>query len=177
MSKHPWRRLGLALLLLLAAAASAGAQIPPPPYAYIRGTDIGRDTVSASKFPIPKGSPDVWLRISFRNLGYYLHRQGWGIFVKHLILRTKAGPYHQWDTRPGSGHPLLRVESEGRLVNRLDGNIAGFNPPEYVTVDLFIADDGTVAARHTPLEIEIATLDGSYVVDVATHNMWDNKPQ
>lgn len=170
-------RLSTALIAASLSLAPAAAQIPPPPFAYIRGTDIGRDTVSNSKFLIPKGTPDVWLRISFRNLGYYLHRPGWGIFVKHLILRTKNGPYHQWDTLVGSRYPLLEVELDGNKVNRSDGSIAGFSPPEHVTADLLIADDGTVASRHTPLEIEIGTLDGTYTVPVAPYNMWDNKPQ
>lgn len=167
----------LALLLTLASAAPGAAQIPPPPFAYIRGTDIGRDTVSESKLPIRKGRPDVWLRLSVRNLGYYLKRPGWGLFVKHLILRTTGGPYHQWDTLAGSHYPPLLVELDGKRINRLDGSIAGFNPPEYATLDLFIADDGTIASRRMPAEIEIGTLDGSYTVPVSPENMWDNKPQ
>src|SRR5262249_2747317 len=86
-----WAGLMLAALLCLASAAQA--QVPPPPYAYVRGTDPGRDTVSTSKFQIvPKNKGDTLLRANFRNLGYYQGRPGWGIYIKYLILRTTNGP-------------------------------------------------------------------------------------
>ncbi len=170
-------RAGLAFAVMLSLATSATAQVPPPPYAYVRGSDVGRDTVGTSKLQIPKGHPDVLLRANFRNLGYYQGRPGWGIYIKYLILRTKAGAYHQWDTLPNGQGSLLQVEVDGRKVNRFDGSVAGFSPPADATVDLAIADDGTVANRHTPLELEVATLNGVYKIDVALYNINDVKPQ
>jgi hypothetical protein len=170
------RRLVATFMFASGLGNSAQAQIPPPPYAYVRGTDIGRDTVSESKVPVPKGKPDVLLRANFRNLGYYQGRPGWGIHIKYLILRTKAGPYHQWDTLANSARSLLQVEVDGRKVNRFDGSIAGFSPPNDGAVELVIADDGTVANRVMPLELEVATLDGVYKIDVALYNINDVKP-
>lgn len=159
------------------AAKPVFAQIPPAPFIYILGTEIGRNELNASKFKFPGGRPDVWLRMSCRNLGYYLGRPGWGHFVKYFILRTTGGPYHQWDTIPGNGYPLLQVVRLGKKINREDGSIAGFNPPMDGVIDLFITDDGTVASRHTPMELEIVTLDGKWTMEVSPYNMWDNKPQ
>ncbi len=158
------------------ATSASRAQVPPGPYAYIRGLDVARDFLSRGKLPVPDGRPDLWLRANFRNLGYYQGRAGWGIFIQHLILRTKGGPYQQWDTIPSSSHALLLVESGGNRVNRADGSIAGFAPPDDSAVELFISDDGSVATRHIPLELEVMTLDGRYVMNVASENFGDRKP-
>lgn len=168
--------LALALAGASAAAAPAWAQVPPPPYAYIRGSDAARDELSAGRVPLPKGRPDLWLRANFRNLGYYLKRPGWGIFIKSLALRTRGGPFHQWDTLPGSKNPLLLVQVDGRTINRADGGIAGFSPPDDAAVDLLIADDGSVATRHVPLELVVDTLDGPYVIGVAPSSLNDYLP-
>ena len=63
----------------------------------------------------------------------------------------------------------------GRRVNQANGSIAGFNPPRHEVVDLFIGDDGVLAARHTPLELIVQTLDGDYRMNVDLFNLWDNK--
>jgi hypothetical protein len=174
LSRRAVLTTGLAATIVPQAAV---AQIPPPPYAYIRGTDIARDFLSTSKVPLSKGLPDLWLRANFRNLGYYLKRPGWGLYIKHMILRTTGGPYHQWDTLPTSSYPLLLVESgtAGR-INRMDGSIAGFSPPDDASIDLFIADNAGIITRHVPIELETMTMDGPYVITVALANMGDVKP-
>lgn len=149
-------------------------QDPPPPFVYLVGRDIGRDLASASRSFIGDGIPDTWLRLNARNLGFYIGRGG-GYFVKALILRTKGHPFRQWDTLPHSSHPLLQVIHNGQRINKADGNIAGFNPPRHEVVDLFVGDDGLLAARHTPLELTVLTLDGEYRMEVGLFNMWDNK--
>jgi hypothetical protein len=93
-----------------------------------------------------------------------------------MILRTRGGPQHRWDTLPYSSDPLLLVESDGKRVNRTDGSIAGFALPDDASVDLFVGDDGSVLTRHIPLDLEIVTLDGAYTINVALFNDRDVKP-
>lgn len=124
------RRLGAGLLGVLGAlwASVASAQVPPPPGIYILGHDIGRDGVAATETIQPDGRPDLWMRMTLRNLGYYIGPRSGGYYVTHFILRTKAPPFRQWDTIPGNGHPLLEIIRDGHRVNRFDGSVNGYNP-------------------------------------------------
>lgn len=149
-------------------------QDPSPPFVYLVGRDIGRDFASATRSFTGDGIPDTWLRLNARNLGFYIGRGG-GYYLTALILRTRNPPFRQWDTLPNSSYPLLQVIHNGRRVNQANGSIAGFNPPRHEVVDLFIGDDGVLAARHTPLELIVQTLDGDYRMNVDLFNLWDNK--
>ncbi|CAK0772429.1 hypothetical protein CCP4SC76_5580005 [Gammaproteobacteria bacterium] len=155
---------------------------PPPPYVYLRGRDIGRDQASNSRTFIGDGIPDTWLRFNARNLGWYLGKKGGygtsGYGVKAFILRTRGGSVHrQWDTLPHSSYPLLQVIYQAQRINDATGSIAGFLPAgdDKEMVELFIGDDGLIAGRHTPLEFQVITLDGSYTVEVRLSNFWDYK--
>ena len=149
-------------------------QDPPPPFVYLVGREIGRDLASATRSFIGDGVPDTWLRLNARNLGFYIGRGG-GYHIMAFILRTKGQPFRRWDTLPNRSYPLLQVIHNGRRLNQADGNIAGFNPPRHEVIDLYIGDDGLLAARHTPLELAVVTLDGEYRMEVGLFNMWDNK--
>lgn len=169
----------LALLLL---AIPARAQTPPGPYAYIVGTEIGRDLASATRNVVGDGHPDAWLRAHTRNLAYYLGKTeggGYGPYhIKNFILRTKgSSPYRQWDTIPYSQYPLLQVVYRGQLINNALGSIAGWTPPNHEVVDFYIADDGGVSLRHTPMEWVIEALEGTYTVPVRLDDLWDAKTQ
>lgn len=170
--------LGVFLLSLTLAPALArdGSQDPPGPFIYLLGKEATRDLESFSKLHISDNLPDTWFRMSLRNLGFYVgKRRNGGYYVQHFILRTKGGPHRQWDTIPDNNHPMLAVYRDGRKINDSRGSIAGYNPPGYGVIDLYIADDGTIAARHTPMEFEIKTLDGVLKLDVQLYNIWDTK--
>lgn len=149
-------------------------QDPPPPYVYLVGREIGRDLASKSRSFVGDGVPDTWLRMNLRNLEFYIGRGG-GYYITGMILRTVGPPHRRWDTLPGSSYPLLQVLDDGRVVNRANGSIAGFNPPRHRVVDLFIGDDGLLATRHTPMELLILTLDGQQRMNVSLFDIWDNK--
>jgi len=149
-------------------------QDPSPPFVYLVGREIGRDLASPTRSFVGDGIPDTWLRMNARNLGFYIGRGG-GFYITAMILQAKGQPFRRWDTLPNSSYPLLQVIHNGRRINRADGNIAGFNPPRHEVVDLYIGDDGSLAARHTPMELTVVTLDGAYRMEVGLFNMWDNK--
>lgn len=153
----------------------ADAQVPPPPGIYILGHDIGRDGVSATETIQPDGRPDLWMRMTLRNLGYYIGPRSGGYHVTHFILRTKAPPFRQWDTIPGNGHPLLEIIRDGRRVNRFDGSVNGYNPPGHGIFDIYIAEDTTLELRNIPMEMIVQTLDGAYRMDVSRYNIYDHK--
>lgn len=183
MRAYPYRWLTRYCLgLLIGCIASTGlfAMQPPPPYIYIVGREVGRDVASNSREWVGDGIPDTWLRLVARNLGFYLGKPGgyyaWTGGVQAFVLRTKGGyPYRQWDTIPNSSYPVLQVVYNGRRINQANGSIANFHPPGDDAVDLFIGDDGLIAMRHTPLELLIITLDGTYRTDVSSYNLRDNK--
>lgn len=142
---------------------------PPPPYAYLMGFKR-RDLAAPTRLVQPDQMPDTWLRLYPRNLLFVLNR-GSGTDrwpgVKGFILRTRGtANYKQWDTLPGSVFPMLQVEYQGRIVNGFDGSIAGFHPPADGSIDLFIGDEGSIASRHIPLQLEIITLEGRITIDV-----------
>jgi len=144
-------------------------EAPPPPYVYLMGIKR-RDLATPSRLVQPDQMPDTWLRLYPRNLMFALNR-GSGTphwpGVKALLLRTRgATNYKQWDTLPGSLFPLLQVEYQGRIINGFDGSIAGFHPPADGSIDLFIGDEGSIASRHIPLELEIITLEGKLTLEV-----------
>jgi len=149
-------------------------QDPPNPYVYLLGRDIGRDLASPTRSFVGDGLPDTWLRLNLRNLGFYLGRGG-GYYLKDFILQTRGYPFRRWDTVPNSRYPLLQVMVNGRRINAANGSIAGFNPPPNQVIDLFIADDGLLAGRHTPLELIVISLDGAYRLDVNLRNPYDFK--
>lgn len=149
-------------------------QDPQPPYVYLLGRDVGRDLASATRSFVGDGLPDTWLRLNLRSLGFELGRGG-GYYLKSFILQTKGYPFRRWDTLPNSPYPLLQVVMNGRRINAANGGIDGFNPPPNQVIDLFIADDGLLANRHTPLEFIVVTLDGEYRMPVNLRNPYDYK--
>jgi hypothetical protein len=157
-----------------AFAGGDNAQDPPNPSIYLVGRDVGRDLASPTRSFSGDGLPDTWFRLNLRNLGFYLGRGG-GYYLKDFILQTKGYPFRRWDTVANSRYPLLQVFSNGQRINSANGSIAGFNPPQNQTIDLFIADDGLVATRHLPMEFIITALDGEYRLGVELHNPRDIK--
>ncbi|WP_295446153.1 hypothetical protein [uncultured Thiodictyon sp.] len=149
-------------------------QDPPNPYVYLVGRDVGRDLASPTRSYVGDGIPDTWLRLNLRSLGFYQGRGG-GYSMKEFILQTIGYPYRRWDTIANSRYPLLQVILNGQRINSASGSIAGFNPPQNQTIDLFIADDGLIAIRHTPMELIIIGLDGEYRLRVNLHNPRDVK--
>mgnify|MGYP003602021337 FL=1 len=149
-------------------------QDPHPPYIYLLGRDIGRDQASQTRNWVGDGVPDTWLRANLRNLGFYMGHGG-GYYLTDFILQTKGHPFRRWDTVVNSSYPLLQVISKGQRINRADGSITGFNPPQNIPIDLFIGDDGLLAGRNIPLELMVISLDGAYRMDVSLYNLWDNK--
>lgn len=150
------------------------AQDPPNPGIYLVGRDVGRDQASPTRSFIGDGLPDTWFRLNLRNLGFYIGRGG-GYYIKDFVLQTKGYPFRRWDTLANSRYPLLQVIVNGQRINSADGSIAGFNPPQNQTIDLFIADDGLIATRHLPVELVIIALDGTYRLNVDLHNPRDVK--
>lgn len=150
------------------------SQDPQPPYVYLLGRDVGRDLASATRNFVGDGFPDTWLRLNLRSLGFELGRGG-GYYLKSFILQTRGYPFRRWDTVPNSPYPLLQVVMNGRRINAANGGIDGFNPPPNQVIDLFIADDGLLANRHTPLEFIVTTLDGEYRMPVNLRNPYDYK--
>jgi len=146
------------------------AQDPDPPYILMIGPKK-RDLASNSRLLAPDGVWDTWLRLYPRNLEFFLKR-GTGSprwpCVKAFILRARGeGGMRQWDTLPGSIHPLLHVVYAGTLENKGDGGIAGFCPPGQGYVDLFIGGDaGAMTGRHIPMEFQIITPDGGLKLEV-----------
>jgi hypothetical protein len=147
---------------------------PTMAHVYLQGREPSRDGVSPNRNLVGDGRPDTWLRVSAPNLGFYMRRGG-GFYIKELILHTKGYPYRRWDTVANSSYPLLQVVSAGRTLNSATGSIAGFNPPRNGIIELYIADDGLIATRHTPLELVIISLDGELRVDVGLHNIYDSQ--
>ncbi len=158
--------------------ATDNIQDPPPPFVYLVGRKR-RDLAGVHRFQQEDQILDTWLRFYPRNLKFAL-KQGSGTprwpAIQSMRLYTRGGlPYKQWDTLPGSQHPVLQVVSEGRVVNRADGAIADFRPVGPSVVDLFIGDDGSIASRHIPLELEIVTLDGTLRCAVQRRSLHDNR--
>jgi hypothetical protein len=156
--------------------ASDNNENPPPPYVYLVGRKH-RDLAGNSRVVQADGALDTWLRFYPRNLEFQLNRgtgsQRW-LAIKGLVLRTHGvSPQRQWDTLPGSRHPLLQVVADGRLVNRFDGDLSGFRPAGSSAVDLFIGDDGSLATRHVPMELEVMTLDGRFTLQVQRKDRYD----
>jgi hypothetical protein len=150
------------------------SQDPAPPYIYLKGRDVGRDLASPTRSITGDGLPDTWFRLYTRKLGFYIKRGG-GYYIKDMILQTKGYPFRRWDTVNNSSYPLLQVFVKGQRINSANGSIAGFNPPENGTIDLFIADDGLIATRHIPMELIIVSLDGEIRLNVNLHNLRDTK--
>ncbi len=163
------------LVSSFAFMGSNKSQDPPPPYTYLKGREMTRDLASSTRNFVGDGVPDTWLRLYTRNLGFYMRRGG-GYYIKDMILQTKGYPFRRWDTIMNSRYPLLQVIVRGQRINSENGSIAGFNPPENGTIDLFIGDnDGLIATRHTPMELIITSLDGEYRMNVQLLNLRDTK--
>ena len=86
--------------------------------------------------------------------------------VEEITIRNVDGTSSAWDTVPGNGIWAIAVYSEGKLRNSADGSVR-FVVEGDTILDLWAADNGSIAAGNTKYEIIIKFNDGTVLRKIA----------
>ena len=79
--------------------------------------------------------------------------------VEEISIRNVDGTSSAWDTAPGNGTWAIAVYTDGKLRNREDGSVK-FAVEGDTTLDLWVADNGSIAAGSTRYEVIVKFNDG-----------------
>ncbi len=86
--------------------------------------------------------------------------------VEEISIRNVDGTSSVWDTVPGNGTWVIAVYTDGKLRNREDGSVK-FAVEGDTTLDLWVADNGSIAAGATRYEVIVQFNDGTVLRKVA----------
>ncbi|KRT36440.1 hypothetical protein [Acetomicrobium hydrogeniformans] len=86
--------------------------------------------------------------------------------VEEISIRNVDGTSSAWDTAPGNGIWAIAVYTDGKLRNREDGSVK-FAVEGDTTLDLWVADNGSIAAGATRYEVIVKFNDGTVLRKVA----------
>ena len=86
--------------------------------------------------------------------------------VEEISIRNVDGTSSTWDTVPGNGTWAIAVYTDGKLQNREDGSVK-FAVEGDTTLDLWVADNGSIAAGATRYEVIVKFNDGTVLRKVA----------
>ena len=89
--------------------------------------------------------------------------QGQDKEITAIEIRTTDEVSFVWDTLPGSSHwvvAVASVEDPIRLLNKKDGSVS-IKVKDRADLNLYVADNGSIAADKTNYHIEVAFSDGS----------------
>lgn len=86
--------------------------------------------------------------------------------VEEISIRNVDGTSSAWDTVPGNGIWAIAVYTDGKLRNREDGSVK-FAAEGDTTLDLWVADNGSIAAGATRYEVIVKFNDGTVLRKVA----------
>lgn len=86
--------------------------------------------------------------------------------VEEISIRNVDGTSSAWDTAPGNGTWAIAVYTDGKLRNREDGSVK-FAVEGDTTLDLWVADNGSIAAGATRYEVIVKFNDGTVLRKVA----------
>lgn len=86
--------------------------------------------------------------------------------VEEIAIRNVDGTSSAWDTVPGNGIWAIAVYTGGNLRNRHDGSVR-FAVEGDTTLDLRVADNGSIARGDTNYEVIIRFNDGTVLKTVA----------
>ncbi|WP_213698626.1 hypothetical protein [Acetomicrobium sp.] len=86
--------------------------------------------------------------------------------VEEISIRNVDGTSSTWDTVPGNGTWAIAVYTDGKLRNREDGSVK-FAVEGDTTLDLWVADNGSIAAGATRYEVIVKFNDGTVLRKVA----------
>ncbi|MGO9116939.1 MAG: hypothetical protein ACLQPD_04940 [Desulfomonilaceae bacterium] len=112
------------------------------------------DAVGPGKIIAPDNKP---------NGLFVLSVQGQNKEVTAIEIGTTDAVSFVWDTVPGSSHwavAVASVEDPIRLLNKRDGSVS-IKVKDRADLNLYVADNGSIAAGKTNYRIEVAFSDGS----------------
>lgn len=123
--------------------------------AFLYGTGE-RDVVGKSEGIGADGTRDARFRVTFDTISV----------VEEIAIRNVDGTSSAWDTVPGNGIWAIAVYTDGNLRNRQDGSVR-FTVEGKTTLDLWVADNGSIAAGSTRFEVIVKFNDGTVMRRIA----------
>ncbi|MGI6774274.1 hypothetical protein [Acetomicrobium sp.] len=115
-----------------------------------------KDVVGKSEKIKGDGVRDAHFKIRFNTVSV----------VEEISIRNVDGTSSAWDTVPGNGIWAIAVYTDGKLRNREDGSVK-FAVEGDTTLDLWVADNGSIAAGATRYEVIVKFNDGTVLRKVA----------
>jgi len=83
-----------------------------------------------------------------------------GKTIKWLEIRNTNGQLSVWDTKPNNGVWLIVVVYDGIVLNHSDGSFEAILPEGKRTFDLYLQDNGSIAAGNTSYKLTVGFADG-----------------
>lgn len=124
-----------------------------------------RDVVGRSETIGSDGRRDARFRVRFDTISV----------VEEITVRNVDGMSSAWDTVPGNGIWAVAVYTDGNLRNRQDGSVR-FTVEGETVLDLWVADNGSIAAGTTRYEVIVKFNDGTVMRQVAERPSADPAP-
>lgn len=115
------------------------------------------DAANKSEKPGADGNDDAHFMVTFSTISV----------VDQVTIRNVDGTSSMWDTVPGNGTWAIAVLMNGNMKNRTDGSVK-FAVEDDTTLDLWVADNGAIAAGKTRFEIIVRFNDGRTFSAIAT---------
>lgn len=109
-----------------------------------------RDLARRSEVIQPDGYRDAHLQVRLNTISV----------IKEIVIRNLNGASSAWDTVPGNGIWGICVIKDGVMKNRSDGSVL-FTVEGNTTLDLWFADNGSVAEGNTSYEVMVKLNDGT----------------
>ena len=78
-----------------------------------------------------------------------------GKTIKWLEIRNTNGQLSVWDTKPNNGVWLIVVVYDGIVLNHSDGSFEAILPEGKRTFDLYLQDNGSIAAGNTSYKLTV----------------------
>ncbi len=115
-----------------------------------------KDVVGRSERIAGDGRRDAHFRVRFDTISV----------VEEIAVRNVDGTSSAWDTVPGNGIWAIAVYTDGNLRNRQDGSVR-FTVEGETALDLWVADNGSIAAGSTRYEVIVKFNDGTIMRRIA----------
>ncbi|MGC9372590.1 MAG: hypothetical protein ACP5DY_04640 [Thermovirgaceae bacterium] len=115
-----------------------------------------KDVVGRSERIAGDGRRDAHFRVRFDTISV----------VEEIAVRNVDGTSSAWDTVPANGIWVIAVYTDGNLRNRQDGSVR-FAVEDETTLDLWVADNGSIDAGSTRYEVIVKFNDGTVMRRIA----------
>ncbi|MCD6574874.1 DNRLRE domain-containing protein, partial [Candidatus Aerophobetes bacterium] len=97
------------------------------------------------------GRPDTHFRLTLNAPGRS---------IKWLEIHSTKGRFSAWDTKPDNGMWLIVVAYDGIILNHSDGSFQVILPEGEKVFDLYLQDNGSIAAGYTSYRLTIGFSNG-----------------